>query len=714
MAKRRSRVAASASPRTAARPRGRSHAPRRALIAEDLLCVVGVGDAQIAPDGSLVAFVRKVVGERQRGESAIWAAATDGGSPPRPLTAGTKDSMPRFSPDGGRLAFVRVVEGKGPQVAVLPLAGGEARVLTRFPEGSIAAIRWFPDGSKLAVTFRATEAAWTEAGRRERERTGGSEPPRVLETRWYRLDGDGWFGAARHALYQVDARTGRNELLYDQDALGDFDFDIAPDGKRIALATNRQPDGLLKPWRDEIVILDVSKRSLIALDDLPVGPKSSIAWSPDGKRLAWAGRKGRDGVYSTENLELWTCAAPGAGKVPYGAPRSLTSRDDLCLAAATLSDGGEAAFDAVVRWMPDSVTILTRIGWHGEGQLVAIGLDGERPRFLTKGQAELSIGTISADGRLVAAIRTDAVTPAEAGVIALPKPPAAPGSGTWRPLTAFNQALLEEVEIVAPEEHWIEADDGHRTQFWLLRPPSCAPKDVVKRGRRPAILEIHGGPHTQYGHAFFHEFQLLAAQGYLVAYPNPRGSKGYGRDHCAAIRGSWGQKDWVDVQAVTRFLEHHAEIDPKRIGIMGGSYGGYMTNWAIAHSKGKEARYRAAITDRCVANMLSFCGNSDYPLLPGEYWPGTNFENPERMWASSPIAHFKGVSTPTLIIHSEGDFRCNIEQAEQVHTALVLQGVPTRFVRYPMSTSHGMSRAGPPDLRIHRLNEIVAWWRRWL
>ena len=143
---------------------------------------------------------------------------------------------------------------------------------------------------------------------------------------------------------------------------------------------------------------------------------------------------------------------------------------------------------------------------------------------------------------------------------------------------------------------------------------------------------------------------------------------------------------------------------------MGGSYGGYMTNWAIAHTKA----FKAAITDRCVANMLSFCGNSDYPLVPDEYWPGTNFDRPERLWEASPIKHFKGVSTPTLIIHSEGDLRCNVEQGEQVFCALQQSGVPSRFVRYPASTSHGMSRSGPPDLRLHRLGEIVRWWNKWL
>jgi dipeptidyl aminopeptidase/acylaminoacyl peptidase len=209
---------------------------------------------------------------------------------------------------------------------------------------------------------------------------------------------------------------------------------------------------------------------------------------------------------------------------------------------------------------------------------------------------------------------------------------------------------------------------------------------------------------------FFHELQVMAAAGYSIWYPNPRGSKGYGRAHCAAIRGAWGTKDWTDVRSVADAMQRDARTDPSRTGIMGGSYGGYMTNWAVAHAH----RFRAAITDRCVSNLVSHAGNSDYPEIPGEYWRGMPWQRPEELWRASPIAHMKGVRTPMLIIHSAGDLRCNIEQGEQVHAALVTQDVPCRFVRYPAEASHGLSRMGPPDLRLHRLHEYLNWWRHWL
>ena len=224
------------------------------------------------------------------------------------------------------------------------------------------------------------------------------------------------------------------------------------------------------------------------------------------------------------------------------------------------------------------------------------------------------------------------------------------------------------------------------------------------------MLQVHGGPHALYGTTFFHEFQVLAAAGHVVVFSNPRGSKGYGEEHCTAIQGKWGAADWTDVQAVASFMEQHPAIDPQRIGIMGGSYGGYMTNWAITHTD----RFAAAITDRCVANLVSMAGSSDYPLVPGEYWPGNPWDDNQEIWQQSPIRAIRNVTTPTLVIHSEGDLRCNVEQGEQVFAALKMLGVPTRFVRYPRETSHGMSRCGPSDLRIHRLGEILAWWSKHL
>jgi dipeptidyl aminopeptidase/acylaminoacyl peptidase len=391
---------------------------------------------------------------------------------------------------------------------------------------------------------------------------------------------------------------------------------------------------------------------------------------------------------------LWICdPVKGNG-------RSLTGGEDYCLMGAPISDTADVAFAPIFAWGPDSKRIYMHLGWHGEQHLASVRPGGGRIAFHTKGARVHGFGNLSANGRTAvmavgAPTKLDEIHVAELTADRV----------TTTAITELNAELLGELELSTPTSHWVKTPDGTKVQVWVLPPRG------FKQGRKyPAILEIHGGPHAQYGVGFFHEFQVLAAAGYAVFYSNPRGSKGYGRDHCAAIRGSWGSADWTDIQAVNEFMKAQPHVDNRRMGVMGGSYGGYMTNWAIGHTND----YKAAITDRCVSNLVSMLGSSDYLEPPGSYWPGNSWDSPEALWEQSPLKYFGKVKTPTLIIHSEGDLRCNIEQAEQVFAALKLRNVAAKLVRYPRSTSHGMSRCGPPDMRVHRLHQILSWWKKYL
>ncbi len=697
-ASRAKQTAARAKTKSASRSGGGGR--KRLMTPEDLLCFVFVGDPVISPDGSQVAFVRKHIGEKNNYVTTIWRASADGKGAPQPLTTdgGTgkaKDRSPRWSPDGSRLAFVREVEKGRSQIAVLDLeAGGEARILTDLPEGAIGDVRWSPAGDRLGLAFRPTASAWTKKAVEERKEKGLSDPPREIDDWWYRLDGDGYFIGQRYALLLVDAASGEHRELYAKDRLGFFAFDFSPDGKKIAIATNRDPKALIRPWKDEILIIDPKSGKAKPLADLPAGPKDAVAWSPDGAHIAFAGREGKDAIYSVENLELWVADAKKGGA------RSLTGDTDECLMAITLSDTAEATFAPKIRWTGDSKRLVVKFGKHGESHVASIPAKGGAITRHTSGKHDIDLGGVASRTNRAAIVRTNAASLPEVGVLDL-------NAKQVTMLTAFNRTLEREVALAPITEHWIPTADNTRVHTWVMHPPDGAPK----RGRkRPAVLEIHGGPHAQYGVGFFHEFQCLAAQGYVVVFSNPRGSKGYGRDHCAAIRGNWGGADWIDIQAVTQFMQEHPDIDAKRMGIMGGSYGGYMTNWAIGHTR----VFAGAITDRCVSNLVSMGGNSDFVDEPDRYFPGNFWDRPEARWNQSPMKYIGNAKTPTLIIHSEGDLRCNVEQAEQVFSALKLLNVPTRFVRYPQSTSHGMSRGGPPDLRIHRLHEILDWWAKYL
>jgi dipeptidyl aminopeptidase/acylaminoacyl peptidase len=270
-----------------------------------------------------------------------------------------------------------------------------------------------------------------------------------------------------------------------------------------------------------------------------------------------------------------------------------------------------------------------------------------------------------------------------------------------RRLTDANGSLLAELELAAPEEVVAPSGDGE-VHGWLLRPKSGAPA--------PLVLYIHGGPHTQYGWSMLHEFQLLAARGYAVLYTNPHGSRGYGQAHVEAIRSDWGGADYRDLMAAVDHAVTLPGIDPERLGVTGGSYGGYMTNWIVGHTD----RFRCGITQRSVVNLHSMGGTCDFNFSESPYFGGNTWSEPERFLAQSPLSYAGNVRTPLLILHSEGDLRCPIEQAEQLFAALRRQGKEVELVRYPREANHGLSRCGPPDLRRDRLERILGWLDRWL
>lgn len=666
--------------------------PKRLITAEDLLRLNFVGDAQISPDGHRILFSKKVVDvDKNKYVTNLYTVDLEGHVQQWTSGSGGAGSG-RWSPDGTQIAFISGREDKKGQIFVIPTTGGEARKLSNLPEGSVGGITWSPDGKWIAFTFRETEALWTESAQKEREASGKSTPPRVINTPWYRLDGDGYFLDQRQAVYVLEVATGEHKKLYSECQLGWYDFDWSPDSKELVIGHPRGKRPMFDPTDIKLVRVDLEGQAW-ELENIPFGPKGLIRWSPDGKWIAYLGNEHRSG-WGCMNDRLYIVPADG------GQGKCLSSDDDYCLSVGTLSDSKEMGSDGIVQWSPDSKAVYLSVGHHGAVQIGFSEIDKGGVTLLTKGHHALQIGNLSRDGEKMACIYGVATKPNEVAVYDISKHGEEP-----EVLTSLNKSFIEDIKLSEPEEMWLESSDGSQVHTWVMYPTEyLAPK------RYPVVLEVHGGPHAQYGWGFFHEFQLLAAQGYVVVYSNPRGSKGYGEEHCSIIRGNWGDRDWEDIQTVMRWMQHQPYIHPGQMGIMGGSYGGYMTNWAIGHTND----FKAAITDRCVSNLVSFGGNSDFIQTEDQDWQGVFFGDITKLWEQSPISHFKGVNTPTLVIHSEGDLRCNVEQGEQVYAALCHLGVDARFVRYPQSTFHGMSRSGPPDLRLHRLGEIVAWWEKHL
>jgi len=676
--------------------------PKRPIRAEDLLRIVFVGDPQISPDGDRVLFTKKTINDKNKYITNLFSVDMEGR-----LTQWTQGETGagsgRWSPDGSQIAFVSGREKPSAQIFLISTGGGEARKLTSLPEGSVGEIRWSPDGQYIAFSFRPQIAEWADKAKKERDEKGLSKAPLVTDDVWYRLDGDGYFGMERFKLYVVEVETGKlksvdgHDWLYAGSPNGDFTFDWSPNSLELAVAhtANKRPS--VEPPNDQLWRVDLNGQAW-KLEGLPKGEKASVRWSPDGKWLAYAGDVDENDPWGTRNTKLYVVDAKG------GEPKDLTGAQDFDLGAATLSDTKDAGFGAVIEWLPDSAALYAQVGWQGATHLALVKREGGL-ELLTEGHQHVGIGNLNRGGAKIAATVGNATRLPEVAVIQ-----AELGTGRLvaKTLTNLNGGFHDEIALSEPEEFWLDSTDGTKLHGWVMKPIG-----YLEPRRYPAALQIHGGPHAQYGWAFFHEFQVMAAQGYAVVYTNPRGSKGYGEAHCAAIRGDWGNKDWEDIQTVTRWMQHQPYIHPGQMGVMGGSYGGYMTNWVIGHTND----FACAITDRCVSNMVSMAGNSDFPFNKNGYFKGVawgDLDDIKELWRQSPIAYFQNVKTPTLVIHSEGDLRCNVEQSEQVFTALQQQGIESRFVRYPSNTSHGMSRSGPPDLRLHRLAEYLRWMDKFL
>ncbi len=412
--------------------------PKRPIRKEDLLRFVFVGDPQISPDGDRVLFSHKTINDKNKYITNLFTVTREGKV--AQWTQGDSGAgHGRWSPDGAQIAFISSREDKLSQLYVLPTTGGEARKLTTLPEGSIGEAKWSPDGKRIAITFREQIPSHAKEAEKERQEKGLSTPPIEITSAWYRLDGDGYFADQRYKLYAVDVATGEHKLLYEDDVLGDYDFDWSPDSQEIAVIHNATKKPWVDPPNKQIYRLNMEGQSW-RLEGLPKGEKALPRWSPDGKWIAYIGDVDESDPWGTRNLRVYLVAAGG------GEAKCLTEGSDFDMGVGTLGDTKEASsggFD----WAPDGKGLLLQIGWHGEQQLGYLPIDGEI-ELLTEGRHVISIGNISRDGSRIAALVGNATTLQEVAVIEREL-----ASGHWAPsiLTDFNHAFHEEVELSSPE-----------------------------------------------------------------------------------------------------------------------------------------------------------------------------------------------------------------------------------------------------------------------
>ena len=651
---------------------------KRAVKAEDLYDIQAVSDPRISPDGANIVFVvQRVERKSEKKYTNLWVVGRRSGTARQYTFGDQSDRQPRWSPDGSQIAFVsNRGDAKQSQVYVLPFAGGEARPLTSL-KGQIGELQWSPDGSQILVQLRQPDADAQEREANPAKKKLGIVARHFTSMR-YKMDAVGYLPQNKWQLWLVNSKSGKATQL-----TADRPYDVgqarwSPDGQKILFIANVTEEPVLSPQAMDIFIMDVAAGTERALGSSP-GTIQTASWSPDGQSIAFIMADMSAGMELWRRPQLWLVSADG------GDARSLSADVDSRMMSTT--------------WAPDGSRVYVTYPRHGRVCLGAFNPESAAFAELIGEEGMVVDFNMDDSGRYGAYLYAQMENLPEVYVW-----DSKTGRSTQR--SKRNRRLLNRLDLGQMEEVWFKSDAGTDLQGWILHPPGFDPQQSY-----PSILEVHGGPMGQYGFNLMHEFHYLAAQGYVVGFSNPRGGSGYGEAHARAIDCAWGENDYADVMAFADVMAARKYIDTERMGITGGSYGGFITNWVIGHTD----RFKAAVTQRSVSNMISMWGSSDINLFIQHNIARdiTPFEDVERYWRQSPIAHIGNAVTPTLVIHSEQDLRCHQEQGEQIYVALKKLGVDTELVLFPDSP-HGLSRTGRTDRRISRLEHIARWFNKYL
>jgi dipeptidyl aminopeptidase/acylaminoacyl peptidase len=674
------------------------HAAEKRFITEkDLLKFTWIADPQIAPDGSTIAFVRVTVNEKEsRYETSLFTVVTSGTEAPRRLTSHVRDAMPRWSPDGRRIAFVRSIEKDGKpqpgQVYVLDMNGGEAYPLTEDTKG-VTSIEWSPDGRTVAFT---APVAGDERDKRDDKEKDAKSDVEVITRAVYRANGNPTYvDAGRHThIFTVPATNGADKPQTKQVTDGEYDereIEWAPDGSKLFFISTRVSEPYYEPNDSDLYSVPTSGGTITKVASIE-GTISAPRVSPDGHRLAFVGTPYGNPVRSYNQPDLFVVDA-----VPGSAPRNLTEAYDFDIAGGIGGDQapprGQSGNSIV--WSKDAASLIVVSAERGRANLKRLTIATDKVDALTDGQDAVGAFTATPDGTTIAATISTQTNIGDLFMI----------EARPRQITNVNQELFKDIQQSEPEEIWYKSFDGRNIQGWILKPPNF---DSGKK--YPLILEIHGGPHAAYGNVYTHEFQWMAAKGYVVFFTNPRGSTSYGQEFGNIIQYRYPGDDYKDLMAGVDELLKRGYVDANRMGVTGGSGGGLLTNWTITQTQ----RFKAAVAQRDIADWYGFWFTADFWLAKPTWFRKAPWEDPQDFAARSPITHVANVTTPTMYVLGDEDYRTPpADGGEMMFRALKYRKIPTVMVRFPRE-NHELSRSGEPKHRVERLQHIVGWMDQWL
>ena len=655
-------------------------AQTRGVTAEDYFAFETLGDPHFSPDGATIAYVVTTVDQKQnRRRSEIWTVAADGSRPPTAMTTAPQSSnAPRWSPDGKAIAFLsaRPAAGDGNgdtprnQVWLLSLSGGEPRRVTNLANG-VSAFQWSPDGTTLVVVSRSGPSDTAKSP---------SDVRHYLHAN-YKFNDSGWFDDKKTHLWVTGVATGRSTQVTSGDDWNDSDPQWSPDSRRIAFVSDRTGKAFDEGHNTDVWVIDAGGGALTKISDHTTGDNSP-RWSPDGQTIAFV-----SAVPEKTHPKIWLASSAGGS-------------------ASRLAADGIDLIPSGLRWAEGGKALYFETGYHGTSRLYRVDLAARRASPIATGDRTVHLVDINepsatlGPGRILYAVN-DPTHPDDLYVADL-------NGRNQKQLTHLNDALLKQLNVVPVERVPYKGADGWDVDGFFMKPAGW------EAGKKyPMILTIHGGPAGQFGFDWYHEFQVYASHGWAVFFTNPRGSTGYGETFERGIELNWGGKDYVDIMnGVDAILAKYAWIDRDRLGVTGGSYGGFMTNWIISHTN-RDIHFRAAVTLRSISNFVSDDGTRDGAYGHADDFQGDIFDKFDLYWDRSPLKYVKNVKTPTLVLHSDNDYRVPIEQGEQWFRALRHFGVPSEIVFFPRE-NHNLTRTGEPKHLVESINWQVYWFERYI